>query len=357
MDKTELETLASLQAEVAALRAEKAASDLEARLNEREREYRQRIQAIEHAASGDDSDRQSQRLRTSEFRELMRQMDVDRLKGIVEQVHTTGYAIVPDLLDEAQLERVREGMAPLFAGSARLFADAGDRYDHQTLHVQNVFAKTEVADEVATIPLLRAIVAGVLGHDYVFNAGAVAMAPDPGCRPQNLHQDDGFFTMFPRPHIPLVVTAAIALDDFTAANGGTQVVPGSCLWPTDRKPEENEVVRSEARAGSLLLWDGALLHGGGGNTTTGQSRRTLTFNYARGWLRTQFNHYLSIPHERVLAMRPELQSDLGYHHSVSGLGGCDTQDPLRYLERLRDAGGDGEQHSLGRESGRDRAGS
>ena len=90
-------------------------------------------------------------------------------------------------------------------------------------------------------------------------------------------------------------------------------------------------------------------HGGGGNSTRDQTRRTLTLNYTRGWLRTQFNQYLSIPRDVVLAMTAELQSDLGYHRSALGLGGCDTQDPLKYLNSMQGAGGDGAQPQLGRE--------
>ena len=77
----------------------------------------------------------------------------------------------------------------------------------------------------------------------------------------------------------------------------------------------------------------------------------------RGWLRTQFNQYLSLPHETVLALPPELQTDLGYHHSKSvpgwiqgGLGGVDTQDALTYIGRMKERGGDGSQPSLGAES-------
>ena len=99
----------------------------------------------------------------------------------------------------------------------------------------------------------------------------------------------------------------------------------------------------------MLIWDGAVFHGGGGNQTRDKTRRTLTFNYTRGWLRTQFNQYLSIPRERVLQMPAELQADLGYHRSALGLGGCDTQDPMRYLQRLEQAGGDAAQFRLGRE--------
>jgi len=35
---------------------------------------------------------------------------------------------------------------------------------------------------------------------------------------------------------------------------------------------------------------------------------------------------------------------------LAGSGSCDLQDPLNYLQRLDQAGGDGAQHQLGRES-------
>ena len=97
------------------------------------------------------------------------------------------------------------------------------------------------------------------------------------------------------------------------------------------------------------MWDGAMLHGGGGNSTKDKSRRTLTLNYARGWLRTQFNQYLSIPRERILQMPSELQFDLGYHAAIGGAGTVDIQDPILYLKKLMQAGGDGAQGMLGRE--------
>ncbi|MDA1076796.1 MAG: phytanoyl-CoA dioxygenase family protein, partial [Proteobacteria bacterium] len=156
--------------------------------------------------------------------------------------------------------------------------------------------------------------------------------------------------LFSRPHMPLIITAAIALDDFSEVNGATHLIPGSQLWPADRMPEQAEVIRAEMTAGSMLVWDGAIYHGGGANQTPDQTRRTLTFNYTRGWLRTQFNQYLSVPRERVLNMPAELQADLGYHRSALGLGGCDMQDPLAYLQQLMEAGGDGFQRLLGREN-------
>jgi ectoine hydroxylase-related dioxygenase (phytanoyl-CoA dioxygenase family) len=101
-------------------------------------------------------------------------------------------------------------------------------------------------------------------------------------------------------------------------------------------------------AGSVLLWDGAIFHGGGANRTP-QPRRTVLLNYTRGWLRTQFNQFLSLPRALVLALPPELQKDLGYQRSLRALGDCDGREPLAYLRALQ-AAGEGAQARLGPES-------
>ena len=342
-----------LRAENQALREAHERNVFEQRMAEREREFRHRLLELELAGQGIPPVGVTPKAPAHgarAFVDALAGVDIELVIAAVKEIHERGYTIVEDFLTVEQVRRVRDGMGDLFAGAKSMFQhfDHAPYESHQTFHVQNVLAKTDAADDVAADPFLRAIVAGVLGYDFIFNAAAVAMAPDPGCSPQGLHRDDGFFALIPRPHLPLVLTVAIALDDFTAANGGTQVVPGSSRWPDSREPDPAEVIRCEMPTGSMLLWDGAIFHGGGGNRTE-TTRRTLTFNYTRGWLRTQFNQYLSVPRDRVLAMPPALQADLGYHRSALGLGGCDTQDPLKYLKRLVAAGGDGEQALLGRE--------
>ena len=310
-------------------------------------EYRERISALERAADADPADAKDLGF-VPGFIELVQAASVAKVKAIADDVHANGYAIVPDLLTAAQVVGVRDALAPIFAECARMYEATGP-VGKQTIHMQNVLAKSRAADEVATAPLLRAVVAAVLSQDFILNAGVVAMAPDPGCDRQQLHQDDGFFRLVRRPHMPLVLTIAVALDDFHHANGATQIVPGSQLWPAERKPTEQDVVYAEMPAGAMLVWDGGLFHGGGGNTTA-ETRRTLTLNYTRGWLRTQFNQYLSIPRETVLELPTELQTDLGYHRSMTGLGSCEGEDPLKYLGKLVEAGGDGAQTEIGLES-------
>ena len=311
------------------------------RLRDRDQDYQQRISLVDGALT---------KARASGATEDDRVvLTLGLVKAVVAEIHAEGFAVVPHLIGAQQLDRIRSAAEPLFAASRTMFGRLDPSQPRQTIHIQNVLAKSRAADEVATNPILRAIVAGVLRPDFLLNAGAIAMSPDPGCSPQGLHRDDGCYSAFPRPRLPLVLTAALALDDFTDDNGATRVVPGSCAWSGSREPIADEVRTCVMPAGSILVYDGAIFHGGGANTTSDRTRRTLTLNYARGWLRTQFNQYLSIPRSDVLDLPAELQHDLGYALSEDGLGGCDNQDPLAYLARMSSAGGDGSQALLGRE--------
>ena len=63
-----------------------------------------------------------------------------------------------------------------------------------------------------------------------------------------------------------------AVTDFTKENGATQIVPGSHLWEKDRIPNEDEIAYAEMEAGSVLLYTGTVLHGGGENTSKNDIR-------------------------------------------------------------------------------------
>ena len=335
-------------------------SEIARRMADREAEFQQRLKNV-----GIEGARQ--RLKpyraTSEQVESLTPADWDRIRYHVSEMHEQGYTVVHDLITPKEVEQLKNDLQPFWDDMHNMF----EQYKHnQTNHLINILAKTNCCDKVATSPVLRMIVAGVLGHDFILNAGLVAMNPDPGCDPQGLHRDDGFFPLL-RPHMPLIVTAAIALDDFTPANGSTRFMANSHkqdgkslnsdhenFYSTGKIGEnvdvkEEDLICLDVPAGAVLMWDGAMLHGGGGNSTKDKSRRTLTLNYARGWLRTQFNQYLSIPRERILQMPSELQFDLGYHAAIGGAGTVDIQDPIIYLKKLMQAGGDGAQGMLGRE--------
>jgi ectoine hydroxylase-related dioxygenase (phytanoyl-CoA dioxygenase family) len=110
-----------------------------------------------------------------------------------------------------------------------------------------------------------------------------------------------------------------ALTEFTAANGATQVIPGSQAWSDDRKAEPAEIARAEMRRGSVLIYTGTVFHGGGANVSDAD-RWGLNITYSLGWLRQEENMYLSCPPEVARTLEPELAAMVGYAMSNYALG-------------------------------------
>ena len=110
-----------------------------------------------------------------------------------------------------------------------------------------------------------------------------------------------------------------AVTDFTQENGATQVVPGSNHWEKSRKATPEEIQYAEMKAGSLLIYSGSVIHGGGANQS-GADRMGLNITYALGWLRQEENQYLSCPPHIAKDFDPALRDLLGYCMGSYALG-------------------------------------
>jgi len=249
----------------------------------------------------------------------------------VAEVKAQGYSILEGFLKSDRLDEVRRELEPVFRMTGKRDTKGRGRHSGiQAVHVHNLFAKTRAVDDIATDEMLLMIIEGVLGLQFQMSV-ATAMCPEPGVDPQHLHQDDGHYPL-PRPHMPLIANTLIALDDFTRENGATMVVPDSHTW-TKAVELDTKVVYAEMPAGSLLVFDGALWHGGGGNTTTDRRRRSINLNFNLSWLRQQENQYIGIPRDIWLSMPERLQRLLGFQKVNFLYGGVDYTDPLEYFKK------------------------
>jgi len=140
----------------------------------------------------------------------------------------------------------------------------------------------------------------------------------PGQPRQALHRDRLAWGGFLKDVEPQLNTIW-ALTDFTQANGATQVVPGSPAWPDSRKAEPAEVSYAEMKAGSVLVYSGSVIHGGGENLTDAD-RVGINITYCLGWLRQEENQYLSCPPAIARTLDPKLQALLGYSMGSYALG-------------------------------------
>jgi ectoine hydroxylase-related dioxygenase (phytanoyl-CoA dioxygenase family) len=152
----------------------------------------------------------------------------------------------------------------------------------------------------------------------------------PGEVAQPLHPDDALYPI-PRPHQELVVNVMWPLEDFTAANGATRVVPGSHRWVDETPGPDTPTVPVEMPAGSALIYLGSLWHGGGANTTD-RPRIGVVLHYGLAWLRSVENHVLAVPRDVVAGLSPRLQELLGYNISSAFIGYVDGRHPRKVLE-------------------------
>lgn len=140
----------------------------------------------------------------------------------------------------------------------------------------------------------------------------------PGQAAQAIHRDRWAWGPFLKDIEPQLNTIW-AVTRFTRENGATQVVPGSQHWPDGRTPEASEIAYAEMTPGSVLVYTGTVLHGGGANTSN-EDRIGLNLTYALGWLRQEENQYLSCPPEIARGLDPALQALLGYAMGSYALG-------------------------------------
>ena len=97
---------------------------------------------------------------------------------------------------------------------------------------------------------------------------------------------------------------------------------------------ESDAVTATMPAGSVMLFDSALWHGGGANTSDAR-RYAFSCAYCWGWMRQQENLQLGIPRETAARFPRRLQELCGYSVYKGQFGHIDNHDPIELLGRER----------------------
>jgi hypothetical protein len=235
-----------------------------------------------------------------------------------------GYVILPDLLSPAELDAIRAGVPPLLDRVGR-----NNFEGHTTQRVYSVLNKTRSCDVIADHPRVLALLDRLFLPNYLLSMLQVINIL-PGEEAQMLHTDDGFYPI-PRPRAALGAATIWAIDDFTAENGATDIVPGSHTWG-DRIPDGTEERRPVVMsAGSCVFFVGTLWHGGGANRSDAP-RLALTAQYCEPWLRPQEAFTLSMTRDTVRAVSEDIRRMLGYSIHPPFIGQVDGMHPKRLLE-------------------------
>ena len=247
--------------------------------------------------------------------------------GHIERVKRDGYTIVENAIPADLIAALADTLLRLERDLDARPAMNGFE-GHKTVRIYNLLVHDPVFAQVPVHGAVLPIVEGVLDEGCLISSLS-SIAIDPGESAQPIHADDQVIPLA-KPHAPLVCNSMWALTDFTEANGATRLVPGSHLKPNPEYGGAYETIAAEMPKGSVLIWDGALWHGGGANQT--DTRRTgIAMNYCAGFVRQQENQQLGIPPQMVRSFEPRLQTLIGYGVYRGLIGHIDKQTPAQRL--------------------------
>ena len=241
------------------------------------------------------------------------------------RVERDGYVILPDLLTAEQIADIRCAVLPLLDRQGRNAFEG-----RATQRVYSVLNKTRACDVIADHPRVLALLDRLLLPNYLLSMLQV-ISIQPGEQAQMLHTDDAFYPL-PRPRKALGAATIWAIDDFTADNGATDIIPASHLWG-ERRPDPAERQPVVMPAGSCVFFVGTLWHAGGANRSQ-QARLAVTAQYCEPWVRPQEAFTLSMTRDTVRAVSEDIRRMLGYSIHPPFIGQVDGMHPKRLLDEL-----------------------
>lgn len=248
--------------------------------------------------------------------------------AVVTALKEDGYAVIENLLDCLQLQSLENELQPYLEQTE---VGNEDFWGHRTKRFGALLKKSKTVQDMLIHPKVLAVADEILlpyCATYWANYTGV-MHLGVGEAAQALHRDTNLWP-FTNPMPPLTLATMWAVNDFTKENGGTLIIPGSHLWDDARVPQPHEIEATEMPAGSVLLYSGNVIHGGGANRSNGV-RYGVALHYVLGWLRQEENQLLTMTVDEARTMPEPVQRLMGYALGASALGVVDHMDPFTFL--------------------------
>jgi hypothetical protein len=178
----------------------------------------------------------------------------------------------------------------------------------------NLPAKLEGCDRLMEHPALVKILDDILEPDFILSEmAATSVGPQ---------TDGGYWHVDaplsvcpePLPDTPLAVQSIWMIDEFTAENGASRVVPGS--HRSRKKPPWNfdsidGEIPLQGPIGSAAFWLSHTWHRAGPNSTD-RPRRAVLGYYSRAWVKPFSDYTRSVPQDVVKRFSPRVRYLLGW---------------------------------------------
>jgi ectoine hydroxylase-related dioxygenase (phytanoyl-CoA dioxygenase family) len=239
------------------------------------------------------------------------------LEKTIGSLRHLGYAVVTGVLDDDQLAGTREAM---YRVQRAIADDIGDeRLERAGEHgvLRNMLAYDDRFIRLLEIPEMLAVVDAVIAPTAILHLQNGFILPsaegDTSSFQHTFHMD------FPRymNGYTASVNVMLAIDPYTANNGGTIVVPG-----THQRPErpsdaflEAAAIPVECPPGSMVVFDSTLWHAAGQNRS-GSDRLGINHQFTRSFIKQQIDYVRALGNDVLERQPPRTQQLLGWYTRV-----------------------------------------
>jgi ectoine hydroxylase-related dioxygenase (phytanoyl-CoA dioxygenase family) len=256
--------------------------------------------------------------------------DIQRMRR---DLREWGFCLIEEGLSRAQCVRFRDRLLAQAEGERRAgvaMPTPSGQYVNSLVNKGRCFVQCIEQDPegVQAGPLIEQLMDEALGKGWICHS-FLSNGADPGGYPQALHLDQAPLLPFQTQQAPVLFNSMYIPQDINEENGGTLLIPGShkILAEAGSGGEVGELppaINLEAQAGTLLIFDGRLLHGTGANRTDRQ-RFVATMSNVTAWTRQQENWIMTVSPEVLAAASPKLLHRMGlqaltYGGTVEGFG-------------------------------------
>jgi ectoine hydroxylase-related dioxygenase (phytanoyl-CoA dioxygenase family) len=239
------------------------------------------------------------------------------LEKTVGSVRHIGFAVVTGILGDEQVAATRDAM---YAVQEAIRNDVGeDRLQRAGEHgvLRNMVAYHEQFLRLLELPEMLAVVDEVIAPTAILHLQNGFILPSAEGETSSFQHT--FHMDFPRYMNGYLASlnVMLAIDPYTAENGGTIVAPG-----THQRPERPSDAYLEAAAmpvecpsGSMIVFDSTLWHAAGQNRSGGD-RLGINHQFTRSFIKQQVDYVRALGDEVVERQPPRTQQLLGWYTRV-----------------------------------------
>ena len=203
---------------------------------------------------------------------------------ILNELEETGLAIVPGVLDSAEVLQLKSELESAISEDAVNYPDV---FDKGMVHncVGRGARMAAILDNPVMVSYLNACFSETC---IVYAYQSSSLPPDSGNYGSRVHVDSPRFI----PNYDTNMGVIFPLDPFTVDNGATYFLPGSHRLDNYELPGDDFFYENAERAlcdaGDMVLINPRLMHAAGINRTQ-NTRHALTLNFCRSYMKQRFD--------------------------------------------------------------------